>query len=213
MLCVAVAPGRLLSVSVGSSSMSDACRTEPAARSPNGSLNGSELTSIELTVLVGRTWPSRRVLFQPRAGADLGTCCGLAAIVCVAPSGLAFQRRGAPLAGVGSPATAGDEATLAAIGWAKASGEKPCGSAAVANPNGPQAKRAARASPGTPRRAFPTALSRLFPVACPLSPVSRQARCLPHLFPALAVVILGAVVGRFLRNRNVMGVALPHAGG
>src|SRR5205823_5121762 len=33
------------------------------------------------------------------------------------------------------------------------------------------------------------------------------------LVAALVFVELGAVVGRFLRNSNVMGVALPHAGG
>src|SRR5687768_15708632 len=70
------------------------------------------------------------------------------------------------------------------------------------------------ATSGTPQRAFPTA-RRCAPSLGPwsLTPGSWQARSLPHLLSPFPVVVLGAVVGRFLRDRNVMGVVLPHGGG
>ena len=40
-----------------------------------------------------------------------------------------------------------------------------------------------------------------------------RSLALPSLVAAFSFVEFGAVVGRFLRNGNVMGVTLPHTGG
>jgi hypothetical protein len=74
----------------------------------------------------------------------------------VVPICLDFQRSGVP---ADDPlfANAGVGSALAAIGCAKASGEKPCGSPAPAMPHQPRAMLAASATPGTPQRALPAA--------------------------------------------------------